>query len=130
MHLTQPTTTYSVFSRGGGFSSDAPGIREALRHGGGLQGVLVFASLAEGIRLPLLRPQDALEDGQRAISLQNVPLPGLRYRGDHLPGLEAATGGLVSRYVVHHQPEDRNQRFGSAAGTGAGKLQDGLGHAA
>jgi len=95
-----------------------------------MQGVLVLDSLAQRVRMPLLLREDSLEDGERTIPLQDMPLSGFRHRRDDLPGFASPFGGLVPRHVVRHQSENRSQRIGSAAGIGTGELQDVLDHAA
>ena len=130
MHLTQPTTTCSVFDRGRGLSAHSSGVRKALSDRRSLQGILVFASLAQRVPVSLLWWQDSLEDVQRTTVLQNLPLSGLRYGRDNFPGFASAADTLVPSHVVRHEPEERRQCARVAAGLGSWQLQNGLGHAA
>ena len=51
------------------------------------------------------------------------------YGGDHFSGQSSAPDDLVQGHVAGHQPKERHQRSGLAAGFGLGQLQNRLGDA-
>ena len=90
-------------------------------HRGGMPGLRAAAALAGGVRLPAMRSHwGAVGNGAWGVSL-----PGMCWRdvadGRHdLRGDAQAVADVVPGDVVRHQPEERRQCLGLAAGAWAG----------
>jgi hypothetical protein len=65
-----------------------------------------------------------------SLAMRPVPVRDVGHGRDRLSGQPPAADDLVSRHVAGSQSEERNQRSGTAAGSGSGQLQDRMGHAA
>jgi len=95
--------------------------------GEGLRGIPSPTPLAQGVRVPsVLRGRGMADETGTASMLELCPAD-FADGGDALRGHAQATAPVVPSDLVFHQPKARDQRPGFAAGSGAGKLPDGLG---
>lgn len=66
----------------------------------------------------------------RSFAVLRLQLSKFGDGGNDFSGYPKAAEALVSSGLVGHQPEERRKRHGSATGTGAEELQNGLDMAA
>src|SRR6266496_2439025 len=123
IHLTQVTPTYSVRRRGG-LSADADGVRHAVRDRSGVSGLPDAAAMARRVSMPCLRRREGLGSASSTLAVRGVWAADLDYGRHHLSGHQDAADYLVSRDVVGHKFEDRDQCSGAPAGVGTWQLSD------
>jgi hypothetical protein len=74
-----------------------------------------------------LRREQNLAVAIRALAVCRLRTSDFGNGGNDFPGHPDAPDGLVPRDVVDHESEEWDQRPGPPAGSGLGKLPDGLG---
>jgi len=109
-------------ARHGGLPDDHPGVRAAVRDGGGLPRVPVPVAVAGRLPVPAVWTCEGLAAHTRADPVRGVCPADLGDGGHDLPGHPQATAAVVSCDLVRHQPEDRGECAGAAASAGVGQL--------
>ena len=106
-----------------GLSRNVERLRGLVRERRGVCRVFGAASMAKWFRLPCVRrSRPAWTYVSGATGLPILPLPVQRHRGDDLRQDAYTASCLVRGRLVHHQPEARRQRSGSAACAGIDQL--------
>ena len=89
----------------------------------GVPGIYPAASLAGWLCLPPLRGNGrAVGNVAKPAALSSLRSAGIADGWNCVAGHAQAAADVVSRHVVRHQPEERRQRAGSAAGARPGQL--------
>jgi hypothetical protein len=71
-----------------------------------------------------------MDDSTQSLVMWTLPLRGIGYGGDDFSRHSSSFGRLVSCRLAVDQLEERHQRLGPTARSGAGKLQDCMGNVA
>ena len=130
IHLTQVTTTGSVVAHGtgsGGLSADSGGARSSIEQRGSVPGVSVPPAMAGGMQMPTLRREQNLAAAIRTLAGCRLRMSGFGNGGNDCSGHPDTPDGLVPGDVGDDESEEWDQRPGTAAGSGLGKLPDGVG---